>query len=40
MNNCSPRFKTLSTPILLLINKIDQAKGPAVEEKVRFGRNC
>jgi GTP-binding protein Era len=30
------RFKTLSTPILLLINKIDQAKGPAVEEKVRY----
>jgi GTP-binding protein Era len=30
------RFKILSTPILLLINKIDQAKGPAVEEKVRY----
>lgn len=30
------RFKVLQTPILLLINKIDRAKGPAVEDKVRY----
>src|SRR5258706_1191610 len=33
------RFKVVRTPILLLINKIDRAKGPAVEEKVRYWRN-
>jgi len=30
------RFKVLSTPILLLINKIDKVRGPIVEEKVRY----
>ena len=33
------RFKVVRTPILLLINKIDRAKGPAVEERVRYWRN-
>jgi GTP-binding protein Era len=32
------RFKVLTTPILLLINKTDLAKGPAVEEKVGYWR--
>jgi len=30
------RFKVLSTPILLLINKIDKVRGSVVEEKVRY----
>src|SRR5882672_4117645 len=30
------RFKTLKTPILLLINKIDLAKGKQLEEKVSY----
>ncbi len=32
------RFQVLQTPIVLLINKTDQAKGSAVEEKVRYWR--
>src|SRR6185295_15087559 len=33
------RFKIINTPILLLINKTDQAQGSAVEEKVRYWRD-
>ena len=32
------RFKILQTPILLLINKTDQAKASVVEDKVRYWR--
>ena len=32
------RFKVLQTPILLLINKTDQAKASVVEDKVRYWR--
>ncbi|MBL7859216.1 MAG: GTPase Era [Cyclobacteriaceae bacterium] len=34
------RFKHFSTPILLVINKIDQAKGSQVEDKVAYWKEC
>ena len=34
------RFKKFSTPILLVINKIDQAKGSQVKDKVAYWKEC
>ncbi len=34
------RFRKFNTPILLVINKIDQAKGSQVEDKVAYWKEC